>query len=99
MDEKDISIEVAYATPDKQMIVELQVTDNTSVLDAISRSKIATYFPEDGLSNLDESFPIGIFGKKIDLKTYKLHDMDRIEIYRPLNKTPNQKRLDRAKGK
>jgi uncharacterized protein len=99
MNEKNILIEVAYATPDKQLIVELQVVDGTFVLDAILQSKISTYFPKDSLVDLDESSPVGIFGKKIDLKTYKLQDMDRIEIYRPLNKTPNQKRLDRAKGK
>ena len=96
---QQIKIEVAYATPDKQIIIGMQVTDEVSVLDAIEQSKIANYFPEAGLSDLDESSPIGIFGKKIDIKTYKLQDKDRIEIYRPLNKTPNQKRLDRAKGK
>ena len=42
---------------------------------------------------------IGIFGKKIDPTTYVIQNNDRIEIYRPLNNTPNQKRLERAKSK
>lgn len=44
------------------------------------------------------SLSVGIFGKKIDISTYVILDKDRIEIYRPLNKTPNQKRLERAKN-
>ncbi|HLX54050.1 MAG TPA: RnfH family protein [Aquella sp.] len=92
-----INIEVAYATPEKQLIVPVSVPDDISVLEAIVLSGIAEHFPEDKLDQTDLNSRIGIFGKKINVITYELRDNDRIEIYRPLNKTPNQKRLDRIK--
>jgi len=96
MQNKIITIEVAYATPDKQIIVTINVAENTSVLEAIILSDIAQHFPEAKLDQLDTNSPIGIFGKKINVEIYKLRDKDRIEIYRPLAKSPNQRRLERA---
>lgn len=90
-----IQIEVAFATPVKQMIIPIEVEDNTSVLDAIAISGIRQYFTQSDLADIDLNTPIGVFGKKINIATYVLRDKDRIEIYRPLNKTPNQKRLDK----
>jgi putative ubiquitin-RnfH superfamily antitoxin RatB of RatAB toxin-antitoxin module len=97
MQDKMINIEVAYATPNKQLIIPVSVPDNISVLEAITLSGIVKHFPEHKLDQLDINSPIGIFGKKINAQIYKLRDKDRIEIYRPLNKTPNQKRLERIK--
>lgn len=94
-----ITVEVAYATPEQQIIIPLQVTIDTTIADAIVMSKIGSYFPELDIAHKDlVNLPIGIFGKKTDINTYYLQDHDRIEIYRPLNKTPNQKRLERAKN-
>lgn len=93
----NIKIEVAFATPDKQIIIPIEVNENVSVIDAIIMSGIGQHFPNSILNNIDQDTPIGVFGKKINPETYKLRDMDRIEIYRPLNKTPNQKRLERIK--
>jgi len=93
-----ISIEVAFAMPNKQVIIQLEVDPETSILEAITQSEISKQIPHPILDNINESTPIGIFGKKVDITTYKLRDKDRIEIYRPLNKTPNQKRLERAKN-
>ncbi|MCC2624657.1 MAG: RnfH family protein [Burkholderiales bacterium] len=92
-----INIEVAYATPEEQLIIPINVPDDISVLEAINLSAIAKHFPEHQLDQLDSNSPIGIFGKKINITTYQLKDNDRIEIYRPLAKTPNQRRLERAK--
>lgn len=92
-----INIEVAYATPNKQRIIPLEIGENVTVIDAISLSGIARDFPNSNLEHIDINTPIGIFGKRINVITYKLRDKDRIEIYRPLNKTPNQKRLERIK--
>lgn len=92
-----IFIEVAFATKEKQVIIPLHVEANTSVLDAIALSGIAKHFPNYGLDKADHTTPIGIFGKKVNPIIYQLREKDRIEIYRPLNKTPNQKRLERIK--
>ncbi|MCC2645349.1 MAG: RnfH family protein [Burkholderiales bacterium] len=91
-----INIEVAYATPTKQMIIPISVPDTITILEVIALSNIAKFFPENKLDEININSPIGIFGKKINPQTYKLRDKDRIEIYRPLNKTPNQRRLERA---
>ena len=90
-----LSIEVAFATPQQQKIIPLVVRANCSLKEAIQLSGLATDFPEYDLVNL----PLGIFGKRIyDPENYQLKAGDRIEIYRPLAKSPNQIRLERAKN-
>ncbi len=89
-----LKVEVAFATKEKQTVITLQVKPHTNIFDIIKMSKIHELYPKFEISNM----PVGIFGKKIDIHTYQIRDGDRIEIYRPLNKTPNQKRLERAKA-
>jgi len=85
-------IEVAYATPEKQKIIECEVEQGTSTADVIKQSKIIQYFPEIDLENCD----LGVFGKVI-ASNYELIDGDRIEIYRPLLADPKEVRRQRAK--
>ena len=91
-------IEVVFATKDKQIIKSLEIPQNTSVIDAIILSKIADEFADE-FKDFDFSdtanLHIGIFGRKIDVLTYQIKSQDRIEIYRKLSKTPNQRRLER----
>ena len=108
MEESDarmlIKVEVAYALPQKQRIVALQVPAGTTALDAVLRSGIAQEFPE-----IDpDSAPMGIFAKALDGKSlplpqdYQLAARDRVEIYRPLLIDPKEARQARAaklKGK
>jgi hypothetical protein len=90
-----IKIEVAFASPALQKIIQVEVAATASIAEAIQTAKIQDHFPDYDLLSL----PYGIFGKRIyDDRPYHLQDGDRIEIYRPLNKTPNQKRLERAKN-
>ena len=94
MSEK-IMIEVAYALPDKQIIIPVLVTEGISVKEAIELSGVLAKFEGIDLS----SNLVGIFGKLTTLdKT--LRDHDRIEIYRPLSADPKEIRRKRAaKGK
>lgn len=92
-----LQLEVAYATPDKQLIIPISIQNNSTILAAIKQSNITNEFSELANLTLDDTLKVGIFGKKVDISTYKLQDRDRIEIYRPLAKTPNQRRLERAK--
>lgn len=94
---KLIHIEVAYATPQKQIILPLRVQNDTTIFDAIKLSNICNEFSELANYTIASTLKVGIFGKKVDIATYKLQAHDRIEIYRPLAKTPNQRRLERAK--
>ena len=89
-----INIEVSYGVRERQVVIPLTISNSTSVLEAINISGIQSIFSELEEIKLNA---IGIFGKKIDVITYKLQQDDRIEIYRPLTKNPNQIRLERAK--
>ena len=90
-----LTVEVAYALPQRQLILELQVVPGTTAEQAIRASGILGQFP-----NIDlEGSKVGIFGKPCKL-TETLHDGDRVEIYRPLLADPKEIRKQRAaKGK
>ena len=84
-------IEVAYATPQKQLILECEVDSGTTVREAARQSRIDQHFPQLDL----ESCELGIFGKAV-ADDYALADGDRIEIYRPLIADPKEIRRQRA---
>lgn len=86
-----IMIEVAYATPEFQKIIELEVEKGTSVIDAAEQSEIMQYFPDIDFEHTD----LGVFGKIVP-PDYKLIDGDRIEIYRALIADPKEIRRQRA---
>lgn len=87
-----IQIEIAYATPHQQLIVECEVEQGSSPREAVIQSDINQYFPEIDKQQCD----IGIFGKAIR-PDHKLENGDRIEIYRPLLADPKEVRKRRAK--
>ena len=89
-----MKIEVAYALPDEQVIIPLQVEAETSVQQAILLSGIQEKFPE---IDIDVN-KIGIFGKICKLDT-PLKEQDRVEIYRPLIADPKESRRKRAEKK
>ena len=84
-------IEIAYATPQKQVILEREVETGTRARDAVKASGIEQHFPEIELDSCD----IGVFGKAV-ADDYELGDGDRIEIYRPLIADPKEVRRQRA---
>lgn len=86
-----IHIEVAYATPDKQVLLGLSVPQGTTVAEGIERSNIQDEFPELKM-DLKE---VGIFSRKVPLD-YVLNEGDRVEIYRPLIVDPKEARRLRA---
>ena len=86
-----IAVEVAYAQPDEQLILKLEVAPGTTLQQAIEQAGILDRFPEIDPSKLKA----GVFGKlkKLD---QTLREGDRIEIYRPLIADPKQVRKQRA---
>ena len=101
-DEQDqtlIRVEVAYATPARQLIVPLDVPVGTTALAAVRLSNIAAEFPQ---IDIDKD-AMGIFSRPLDGKgrpkpdEYVMSAGDRVEIYRPLLIDPKAARLDRAK--
>ena len=93
-----IPVEVAYATPAKQLIIPLEVPPGTTAYEAVIMSGITAEF--DGID--PDNDPMGIFSRLLDGKTrptpreYELQVRDRVEIYRPLTIDPKQARLQRA---
>ncbi|MCY4044234.1 MAG: RnfH family protein [Cellvibrionales bacterium] len=88
----DMTVEVAYALPDKQKIIALTVPEGTIALDAVIQSNIVDVFPE-----IDpQTAKMGIFGKAIKPKNQVLKEGDRVEIYRPLLSDPKATRKARA---
>ncbi len=84
-------IEIAYATPELQKIIECQVDPGISPREAVRQSGIKQYFAEIDPDTCD----LGVFGKSI-AEDYNLVDGDRIEIYRPLIADPKEVRRQRA---
>ena len=89
--EGTIRVEVAYARPDRQVIIPLVVPEGTTVETALRQSEIDEQFPE---IDLDQA-KVGIFGK-ITRRDTVLRPRDRIEIYRPLIADPKEVRRQRA---
>lgn len=86
-----ITVEVAYATPQRQVLKSLQLATGSTVRSAIKSSAILDDFP--GLE-VDPK-RVGIFGRKVSLD-HVLREGDRVEIYRPLIADPKEARRRRA---
>jgi putative ubiquitin-RnfH superfamily antitoxin RatB of RatAB toxin-antitoxin module len=84
-------VEVAYALPDQQLIIPVQMPPKSNAEGAIQVSGILRKFPEIDL----KVNQIGIFGKLTKLDT-PLRNLDRVEIYRPLIADPKEVRKQRA---
>lgn len=91
MDEADIQVEVAYALPQRQLILSLTVPAGCTVEEAVHRSGIKDHFSEIDLS----VNKVGIFSKLCKLDQ-ALREGDRVEIYRPLIADPKEVRKQRA---
>lgn len=87
----EIQVEVAYALPEQQIILPLNISAGATVEDAIKRSGILERFPEIQLAQAK----VGIFSKLTKMDSV-LRDKDRVEIYRPLIADPKEVRRKRA---
>ncbi|UCC13772.1 MAG: RnfH family protein [Gammaproteobacteria bacterium] len=85
-------VEVAYATPEKQLILPVEVPAGATAAEAARLSGIEEHFPEIDL----EQNRLGIFGKKIK-PDRELRAGDRVEIYRSLKADPKVVRRELAK--
>jgi putative ubiquitin-RnfH superfamily antitoxin RatB of RatAB toxin-antitoxin module len=90
-EDNKIAVEVAYALPEKQTIIELQVAAGTTVLEAAQQSGVTEKFEGVDLENAK----FGIFGKVVSPKQ-ALQEGERVEVYRPLIADPKEVRKARA---
>jgi len=84
-------VEVAYARPDIQVLIPVEVEEGATLRDAIERSGVLERFPE---IELDKA-KVGVFGKLGKLDN-ALRAKDRVEIYRGLIADPKAVRKQRA---
>ena len=93
-----ITVEVAYALPEKQTLLSLSVPAGTTALEAVEQSGILKTYPKIDVN----SDKMGIFSQVLGTKgldepaAYKMRERDRIEIYRPLIADPKEVRRRRA---
>ncbi|KPK56787.1 MAG: RnfH family protein [Gammaproteobacteria bacterium] len=87
-----LTVEVAYATPEKQLILKVEVPAGTTAAEAVRLSGIEEHFPEISA----DGNPLGIFGRKIKAGQ-ELKAGDRVEIYRALTADPKVVRRELAK--
>ena len=87
-----IAIEVAYALPDKQRIIKLDVPEGTTVMQAVMMSQMDSVFEDLALS---EDLKLGVWGKAVTADR-ALVAGERVEIYRPLLVDPKEVRRARA---
>ncbi|WP_051940480.1 RnfH family protein [Stenoxybacter acetivorans] len=88
-----LEVEVAYASPQKQVLCCLKVAAGTCARQAVLQSRLPENFPDVDF----QVAAIGIFGKKI-ADDVVLHEFDRVEVYRPLLIDPKEGRRNRAKN-
>lgn len=90
MDET-IEVEVAFACPERQLILKVEVPAGTTAIEAVRLSGIEEQFPEidPGKNRL------GVFGKLCKADRV-LNEGDRVEIYRPLVVDPRAARRELA---
>ena len=89
-----LEVEVVYAQPEQQLLIQLKVPDGSTARDAIVRSNILNDVPGLDL----ETLALGIFSRRVTLD-YILRAGDRVEIYRSLIMSPVDARRWRAKLK
>lgn len=93
-----IRVEVAYALPNSQKIIAMDVVPGITAFEAVEQSGIVGAYPEIDLA----SAKMGIFGQALGTKGLKpakehvLEEGDRVEIYRPLIADPKEVRKRRA---
>ena len=87
-------VEVAFATPERQVIVPVEVPAGTTAIEAVRPSGIEEQFPEIDLA----TNRMGVFGKLCKPERL-LAPGERVEIYRPLKADPKAVRRERAARK
>jgi putative ubiquitin-RnfH superfamily antitoxin RatB of RatAB toxin-antitoxin module len=99
-----ITVEVAYALPDRQVLYKILVSKGTTAMEAIRQSGVVAKFPEIDLA----TSKVGIFSQVLGAKglasadVYELKASDRVEIYRSLLLDPKEirrRRAEQAKSK
>jgi putative ubiquitin-RnfH superfamily antitoxin RatB of RatAB toxin-antitoxin module len=88
---ESITVELAYCTAERQILLEYRVPDGTTIGEAIDLSGIAETIAEIDIATLET----GIWGKPFN-RSHRVVAGDRIELYRPLQIDPRDARRELA---
>ena len=88
-----IDVEIAYALPEQQWLLQISVPAGTTALKAVHLSDIENQVPSLSLDPNE----LCIFSEKVSPDTI-LKAGDRVEIYRPLTIDPMESRRLRAQA-
>jgi len=91
MIEKIVAIEVVFAVPEKQEVIQIEVPSGTLIHDAVRLSSIESLFPSYDLSSL----PVGVWNE-VKPQAYVVQPGDRVEVYRSLISNAKDARRRRA---
>ena len=91
MTEETVAIEVVFAVPEKQEVIQIEVPSGTLIRDAVSLSCIELLFPNDDLSMLS----VGVWNE-VKSQAYVVQSGDRVEVYRSLINNAKDARRRRA---
>ena len=86
-----VVVQVVYALPGAQEVVQIELEQGASVEHAINASGIPARHPEIDL----KTQRIGVWSRPVTLAA-GVRDRDRVEIYRALSADPKQARRRRA---
>ncbi len=89
-----LHVQVCFAKSDKQLLHDLNVSEGTTLHEAIRQSGILLEALDIDLG----TFRVGVYGKLKALDAV-LQEGDRVEIYRPLIADPKESRRRRAQKK
>ncbi len=87
-----LHVEVAYARPDQQVVLAVELEAGATARQAVERSGLLDDFPEIELGTRNK---LGVFGKLVKPEA-ALREGDRVEVYRPLIADPKEVRRRRA---
>ena len=91
MTEETVAIEVVFAVPEKQEVIQIEVPSGTLIRDAVRLSCIEALFPKDDLSIL----AVGVWNE-VKSQAYVVQSGDRVEVYRSLINNAKDARRRRA---
>ena len=82
---------VVAALPDRQEVLELELADGATVADALAAARLAEHHPQ-----LAHAL-VGIWSRRVG-RDERLHDGDRVEVYRELQADAKAQRRERARA-
>jgi putative ubiquitin-RnfH superfamily antitoxin RatB of RatAB toxin-antitoxin module len=91
MTEETVAIEVVFAVPEKQEVIQIEVPLGTLIRDAVRLSCIESLFPNYDLSMLS----VGVWNE-VKSQAYVVQSGDRVEVYRSLINNAKDARRRRA---